>query len=137
MFAEERWLPYERPPLSKEYLAGKKTLADFTVHNSDWYIDHNIDLRLRSPVSAIDPGAHTVALGDSTAVHYDKLLLATGSAERRPPIPGPRPTASTTYLRSYQDATLLDSVLTEGTSLAVRVRVDRSRGDRGRSAARR
>ena len=46
LFAEEQHLPYERPPLSKEYLAGKKSLTDFTVQNSDWYRDHDVDLRL-------------------------------------------------------------------------------------------
>ena len=85
LFAEERHLPYERPPLSKDYLAGKKSLSDFTVQNSDWYRDHNVDLRLGSRVTSLDPAAHTVGLPDGTAVTYDKLLLATGSASRRPP----------------------------------------------------
>src|SRR5277367_7200831 len=84
LFAEEEYLPYERPPLSKEYLAGKKTLSEFTVQNSDWYRDHDVDLRRRTRVSSLDPAAHTVALPDGTAVHYDKLLLATGSASKRP-----------------------------------------------------
>lgn len=118
LFADESRLPYERPPLSKEYLAGKKTLADFTVHNSDWYVDRHVDLRLGSPISRVDPGGHTVALSDGTTVHYDKLLLATGSASRRPPIPGAQ-ADGVYYLRSYQDAELLDAVLIEGSSLAV------------------
>src|SRR5271163_5021843 len=88
LFAEEVYLPYERPPLSKEYLAGKKSLTDFTVQNSDWYRDHDVDLRLGSRVSSLDPAAHCVGLPDDTRVAYDKLLLATGSASRRPPIPG-------------------------------------------------
>src|SRR6516165_2745976 len=74
LFAEEQHLPYERPPLSKEYLAGKKTLIDFTVHNSDWYRNHDVDLRLAAPVSALDPAAHTVPVPDGTTVQYDKLL---------------------------------------------------------------
>src|SRR6202020_3302361 len=78
LFADEEHLPYERPPLSKEYLAGKKSLTDFTVQNSDWYRDHNVDLRLESPVSRVDAGAHTVGLRDGTTARYDKLLLATG-----------------------------------------------------------
>src|ERR1700739_2337155 len=88
LFAEEEHLPYERPPLSKEYLAGKKSLSDFTVQNSDWYRDHNVDLRLGSRVTSVDPAAHTVGLPDGSTAAYDKLLLATGSASRRPPIPG-------------------------------------------------
>src|SRR3954466_12572307 len=84
LFAAEEHLPYERPPLSKEYLAGKKGLADFTASSSAWYRDHHIDLQLGTEVSAIDPKAHTVSLPDGSAVHYDKLLLATGSQPRRP-----------------------------------------------------
>ena len=41
LFADEEYLPYERPPLSKEFLAGKKSLSDFTVHDSEWYRDNN------------------------------------------------------------------------------------------------
>jgi 3-phenylpropionate/trans-cinnamate dioxygenase ferredoxin reductase component len=118
LFAEEEHLPYERPPLSKDYLAGKKTLGEFTVHDSAWYRDHDVDVRLRTRVASLDPAAHTVALADGTAVHYDKLLLATGSASKRPLIPG-SDAAGVHYLRTYDDASALNSVLTEGSSLAV------------------
>jgi 3-phenylpropionate/trans-cinnamate dioxygenase ferredoxin reductase subunit len=118
LFADEEQLPYERPPLSKEYLAGKKSLVDFTVHDSGWYRDHNVDLRLNTRVASLDPGTHTVGLADDTTVRYDKLLLATGSASRRPPIPG-SDAAGVHYLRNYHDATVLNSILTEGSSLAV------------------
>ena len=115
---DEEYLPYELPPLSKEYLAGKKTLNDFTVQNADWYRDHDVDLRLRARVSALDASAHIVGLANGTRVHYDKLLLATGSASNRPPIPG-SDAAGVHYLRTYDDASALNSVLTEGSSLAV------------------
>lgn len=118
VFAEEEHLPYERPPLSKEYLAGKKSLTDFTVRNSDWYRDNNVDLRLSTRVSDLDAAGHTVGLADGTTVRYDKLLLATGSASRRPPIPG-ADAGGVHYLRTYEDAVALNSVLTEGASLAV------------------
>ena len=118
LFAEEKHLPYERPPLSKDYLAGKKSLIDFTVQNSDWYRDHNVDLRLGSRVSSLDPAAHTVGLPDDTNVAYDKLLLATGSASRRPQILG-SDADGVHYLRTYDDAVALNAVLTEGSSLAV------------------
>jgi 3-phenylpropionate/trans-cinnamate dioxygenase ferredoxin reductase component len=118
LFAEEKLLPYERPPLSKEYLAGKKSLSEFTVQNSEWYGDHDVDLRLGSRVSTLDPAGHTVALPDGTVVQYDQLLLATGSASRRPPIPG-SDADGVHYLRTYDDAVALNSVLTEGSSLAV------------------
>lgn len=118
LVAAEEYLPYERPPLSKEYLAGKKSLADFTVHDSDWYRGHNIDLRLNTRVQALDAGEHTVGLADGATVSYEKLLLATGSASRRPPIPG-SDADGVHYLRDYGDAVALNSVLTEGSSLAV------------------
>jgi 3-phenylpropionate/trans-cinnamate dioxygenase ferredoxin reductase component len=118
LFADEAHLPYERPPLSKEYLAGKKTLSEFTVQSSDWYHEHNVDLRLGVRVSAVDAAQHTVGLPDGTTADYDRLLLATGSASKRPPIPG-SDAAGVHYLRTYDDAEALNSVLVEGSSLAV------------------
>ena len=118
LFAAEEHLPYERPPLSKEYLAGKKELGDFTTASSAWYRDHHVELQLGTEVSAIDPGAHTVSLPDGSTVRYDKLLLATGSKSRRPPIPG-ADADRVHYLRTVDDADALNSALVEGSSLAV------------------
>jgi len=118
VLADEEHLPYERPPLSKEYLAGKKSLTDFTVRNSDWYRDNNVDLRLSARATALDAADHAVGLADGSTVRYDKLLLATGSASRRPPIPG-SDAGGVHYLRTYEDAVALNSVLTEGAALAV------------------
>ncbi|MCV7259074.1 NAD(P)/FAD-dependent oxidoreductase [Mycobacterium shimoidei] len=118
LVADEEQLPYERPPLSKEFLAGKKSLTDFTVHDSAWYREHDVDLRLGVRAAAIDPAAHSVQLADDTTVGYDKLLLATGSRPRHLPIPG-SDAAGVHYLRKYEDAVALDSALAEGSSLAV------------------
>jgi 3-phenylpropionate/trans-cinnamate dioxygenase ferredoxin reductase subunit len=118
LFCEEQHLPYERPPLSKEFLAGKKSLSEFTVHDDSWYRDHHVDLRLGSRVSSLDPAAHCVGLPDGTTVGYDKLLLATGSRSRRLPIPG-SDAAGVYYLRTFDDASALNSVLAEGSSLAI------------------
>ena len=118
LFAAEEHLPYERPPLSKEYLAGKKTLDDFTVDASAWYRDHHVELQLGTEVASIDPCAHTVSLPDGSKVDYDKLLLATGSEPRRPPIPG-ADANGVYYLRTIDDAATLNSVLAEGSSLAI------------------
>jgi 3-phenylpropionate/trans-cinnamate dioxygenase ferredoxin reductase subunit len=118
LFAAEEQLPYERPPLSKEFLQGKKQLSDFTAATSSWYRDHDVELRLGTEVAAIDAGAHTLALPDGSTVTYDKLLLATGSKSRRPPIPG-SDADRVHYLRTIGDAESLNSVLTEGTSLAI------------------
>jgi 3-phenylpropionate/trans-cinnamate dioxygenase ferredoxin reductase component len=118
LFAEEQQLPYERPPLSKEFLAGKKSLSDFTVHDSAWYRENEVDLRLGSPVVSLNQAAHTVGLPDNATGKYDKLLLATGSGSRRLPIPG-SDAAGVHYLRTFDDASALNSALVEGSSLAV------------------
>ncbi|MFV8247050.1 NAD(P)/FAD-dependent oxidoreductase [Mycolicibacterium peregrinum] len=118
LFAAEDHLPYERPPLSKEYLAGKKKLDDFTADPAAWYRDHNVELRLGTEVSTVNAAEHTLALPDGTTVGYDKLLLATGSASRRPPIPG-ADAAGVHYLRTIDDAAALSAALTPGSSLAI------------------
>ncbi|MGW4771668.1 NAD(P)/FAD-dependent oxidoreductase [Nocardia sp. NPDC004278] len=88
LISAEDYLPYERPPLSKEHLAGKKSLEEFTVDPGQWYRDHHIDVRLGTEVGAIDRTAKTVTLPDGSTLGYDKLALATGSTPRRLPIPG-------------------------------------------------
>ncbi|WP_163685119.1 NAD(P)/FAD-dependent oxidoreductase [Mycolicibacterium gadium] len=118
LFAAEEHLPYERPPLSKEFLLGKKQFGEFTAASSAWYRDHHVELQLGTEVSAIDPDGHTVSLPDGTTVGYDKLLLATGSTPRRPPIPG-ADAEGVLYLRTIDEAQALNSVLAEGTSLAI------------------
>ena len=118
LIAEEDHLPYERPPLSKEFLAGKKSLGDFTVHDSAWYSESGIDLRLGTVAAAIDRSRRVVALSDGNEVHFDKLLLATGSRSRRPPIPG-SDAHGVHYLRTFDDAVGLDSALRKGSSVAI------------------
>ena len=118
LLADEEYLPYERPPLSKEFLAGKKSLSDFTVHDSEWYRDNKIDLRVGTEALGIDRKAHTVALADDTNLRYDKLLLATGSRARWLSIPGSDSTG-VHHLRKFGDAENLNTALKDGTSLAI------------------
>ncbi|MFI5715822.1 NAD(P)/FAD-dependent oxidoreductase [Nocardia sp. NPDC051750] len=88
LIGAENRLPYERPPLSKEYLAGKKTVDEFTVADAAWYRDHAVDLLLGTEVTEIDRGGRTVRLSDGSTLPYDKLALATGAASRPLPVPG-------------------------------------------------
>lgn len=84
----ELHLPYERPPLSKGYLAGKTPFEEAIVHPADWYADHHVDLRLGVSATAVEPTGHQVSLADGSRLAYSKLLLATGSTPRLLPIPG-------------------------------------------------
>lgn len=88
LIGAEEHLPYDRPPLSKEHLAGKKALPEFTVDPAQWYRDHHIEIQLGTTVTALDPAANTVTLPDGSTLSYDKLALATGSTPRTLPVPG-------------------------------------------------
>jgi 3-phenylpropionate/trans-cinnamate dioxygenase ferredoxin reductase subunit len=132
LFADEKQLPYDRVPLSKDFLAEKTspvaraydegdrrlTLPEFTVHDADWYRTHDIDLRLETQVASVDSAGHRLELADGATVGYDQLVLATGSRPSRPPIPG-SDAAQAHYLRTYEDASALDETLSARSSLAV------------------
>ena len=79
LVGDEPHRPYERPPLSKDYLQGKSEREKVFVHPERWYAEHDIDLQLGVAVTAIDRDARQLALADGRHVAYDKLLLATGS----------------------------------------------------------
>src|SRR5215204_2119075 len=80
--------PYERPPLSKEYLRGEAGREKVYVHEEGFYAEHDIDLRLGRTVASLDGAAGEVALSDGERLRYDRLLLATGAEPRRLPIAG-------------------------------------------------
>ena len=76
--------PYQRPPLSKGYLLGEMALERMYLRPESFYSDNNIDLRMGVKVEAIDPVARTVTV-PGEVLHYDQLVLATGSDPRRLP----------------------------------------------------
>jgi 3-phenylpropionate/trans-cinnamate dioxygenase ferredoxin reductase subunit len=95
--------PYERPPLSKDYLQGTSERDSVFVHPDGWYADHAVELRLGDAVTALDPGARTVTTADGVQLGYDKLLLATGSTPRRLSLPG-GDLDGVRYLRNLEDS---------------------------------
>jgi len=80
--------PYERPPLSKGYLAAGSDRDSVFVHPAEWYAEHDVQLLTGVRVTALDPVAHTVATSDGRRLGYAKLLLATGGTPRTLPVPG-------------------------------------------------
>ncbi|MFJ6566398.1 NAD(P)/FAD-dependent oxidoreductase [Streptomyces sp. NPDC091292] len=110
LIGDEREHPYERPPLSKGYLLRKEERDSVFVHEPAWYAQADIELHLGQTVVGIDRAAKTVSLGDSTVVHYDKLLLATGAEPRRLDIPGTH-LAGVHHLRRLAHAERLRGVL--------------------------
>ena len=116
LIGEEPHRPYERPPLSKDYLAGKSGRDEVFVHPSQWYSEHRVDLRLGATATAIDRAAHEVRLADGGTVGYDKLLLATGASPRRLPIPG---ADTALYLRRVEDSEAIKAAFGSGRRLVV------------------
>ena len=110
LVGEERENPYERPALSKNYLAGSTPRTDLFVHDSPWYAAHEIELRLGSPVTLIDRAQREVHLADGTVLRYDRLLLATGSAPRPLDVPG-IDLGGVHYLRKLSDSERLRATL--------------------------
>ncbi|MFE5965694.1 NAD(P)/FAD-dependent oxidoreductase [Streptomyces sp. NPDC056463] len=110
LIGDERDHPYERPPLSKGYLAGKEARESVFVHEPAWYARAEVELHLGQPVTVVDREARTVRLGDGTTIRYDRLLLATGSEPRRLDIPGTG-LAGVHHLRRLAHADRLRQVL--------------------------
>jgi len=95
--------PYDRPNLSKDYLAGNAPEEWIPLHPREFYDEHRIELLLGAGVTAIDPKAKTVTLADGRSLPYGALLLATGAEPIHLPIPGAdRPHVH--YLRSLADS---------------------------------
>ena len=80
---EEPVIPYERPPLSKEYLSGEKTLDRILIRSEAGWAERRVALKLGSRVEAVDPAAHAVRLGDGETIGYGTLVWAAGGAPRR------------------------------------------------------
>jgi 3-phenylpropionate/trans-cinnamate dioxygenase ferredoxin reductase subunit len=79
--------PYERPPLSKDYLRGKADGKPY-VHDESFYAEHDIELRTSTTAERIDPTTSEVALAGDETLRFDRLLLATGAQPRRIDLPG-------------------------------------------------
>jgi 3-phenylpropionate/trans-cinnamate dioxygenase ferredoxin reductase component len=88
LIGEEPQPPYERPPLSKEYLRGEQPFEDALVRPLEFYASNDIETRFETRATRVDPADRTIELSDGERVRYDKVLIATGSRNRRFPIPG-------------------------------------------------
>ena len=95
--------PYNRPPLSKGFLRGEIEADAVYVEREAGYAESDIDLRLASEVTGVDPRERTVALADGTTVAYDRLVLASGSLPRALGTPGETLAGVHTY-RTLDDA---------------------------------
>src|SRR3954449_8118685 len=110
--------PYERPPLSKDYLRGEVGREKVYVHEESFYAEHDIELRLGRTATDLDLGLQQLTLRHGERLRYDRLLLATGSEPRHLPIPGGS-LDGVLYLRSVEDSDALRERLDRGGSIVV------------------
>jgi 3-phenylpropionate/trans-cinnamate dioxygenase ferredoxin reductase subunit len=88
LLTEEPVLPYQRPPLSKDYLDGKIGFDLLLMRPDAFYRDHGIDLLQGARAEAIDRATKSLLLATGERLQYDHLVLATGARTRVPPLPG-------------------------------------------------
>jgi 3-phenylpropionate/trans-cinnamate dioxygenase ferredoxin reductase subunit len=118
LIGAERERPYERPPLTKDYLRGESPREKAYVHEQDFYEQHQIELETDATVTAIDPAQSRVTLADGRAFGYHRLLLATGAEPRRIPIVGSE-LDGVHYLRTLADCDALRERLQVGGRVVV------------------
>lgn len=111
--AAEAHPPYQRPPLSKGYLAGGEGLDAVILHPAEWYEERGIRLITGVAVTSLEPAAHVVELEDGERLMYDAVLLATGATPRMIPLPG-HDLPGVTTLRRLDDSDELRAQLGEG-----------------------
>ena len=88
MLSRDRTPPYERPPLSKDYLSGEKPLERILIRPEAFWAERGIDVRLGANVAEVDWQAHEVVTGDGARIGYRKLIWAGGGDARRLSCPG-------------------------------------------------
>jgi NADPH-dependent 2,4-dienoyl-CoA reductase/sulfur reductase-like enzyme len=96
-------VPYERPPLSKGFLAGKDTEDAIRINSEEFYREHGIEVRLRWEVSAVDAKRKRLLVTSGGEIAFDKLVVATGARPRSLAVPGAN-LRNLHYLRSLEDS---------------------------------
>jgi len=102
MIGEESWYPYQRPPLSKKFLAGEMLAERLYFKPETFYDNPNIDVQLNEKITAIDPATRSVNTQGGHTFNYDHLVIATGSRPRVLSLPGAE-LKGVHYLRSIDD----------------------------------
>jgi len=118
LIGEEKYPPYERPPLSKELIVTDAGLEKARLHDPAYYEQHKIELMLGAQAEAIDRAGKAVILAGGARVPYDRLMLTTGARVRKLPIPG-ADLPGIFYLRDFDDTQAIRARLREGVRAVV------------------
>jgi 3-phenylpropionate/trans-cinnamate dioxygenase ferredoxin reductase subunit len=118
LVGDEPYLPYQRPPLSKGFLAGKTSAERLHLKAENFYDDHQIDVKLQTKITAIDRDKKALKIEDGDDIAYDKLVLALGSRVKELPVEGAR-LKSVYYLRSIEDVERIRPEMDVGRRLVI------------------
>jgi 3-phenylpropionate/trans-cinnamate dioxygenase ferredoxin reductase subunit len=118
LIGDETERPYDRPPLSKDYLQGKSEKEKIYIHPERWYVDNDVELRLNCRASLIDVTAHQLSVHSGEQFDYDKLLLTTGSSPRHLKVPG-SDLDGVLYLRRVDDCEAIKAAFVTAKRVAI------------------
>ncbi len=118
IIGDEPHVPYQRPPLSKQYLSGEQDLSRVYLRPEKFYQDKDITLHLGVSATAIDPDAQSVSLDNGETVSYDKLIISTGSRARKLNIEG-ADLKGIHYLRTIADVDAIREEMQAGKNLVI------------------
>jgi NADPH-dependent 2,4-dienoyl-CoA reductase/sulfur reductase-like enzyme len=114
---EEPMRPYDRPPLSKDFLLGRTSESSLFFRSAQWYRDMEVDLLLGKRAAGLDPARRELRMVTGEGLRYERLLIATGSAPRR--LPAAEGFDNVHYLRDAGEARALRNRIEAGAPLAV------------------
>ncbi len=118
LVGEEAWLPYQRPPLSKKFLAGELPAERLYFKPADFYDDHEIDVRLETRITAVDRQQRFVVTAAGEQIAYDTLVFATGARVRHIRVPG-SDLEGVHYLRSIDDVSRIRADLVTARNVVI------------------
>jgi 3-phenylpropionate/trans-cinnamate dioxygenase ferredoxin reductase component len=111
-------LPYERPPLSKEFLRGEAGREKTRTHDEAWYREHDVEVLLATRASTLDPSTRTVTTEIGDQLRYGGLVLATGAIPVRLGLPG-EDLEGVYYLRTVDDSERLRAAISRAETMVV------------------
>ena len=118
LIGDESFAPYQRPPLSKQYLSGELSIDRVYIRPTKFYEDRNIDLQLEARVTSIDRQNKTISTDNGQTLAYQKLLICTGSRPRELNIPG-SDLPGIHYLRRLDDVDRIRDDMASANSICI------------------
>ena len=118
MIGQEPYIPYQRPPLSKQYLSGEQEKEKLSLRQESFYSEKEINLMLETSVLSLDPHKKELQLEKGETVTYDKLLIATGGRPRKLEVDG-HTLKGIHYLRNIDDVDAIKTQMSISQNLVI------------------